>query len=147
MVVTANEKYSEMIGKECTLETVLDGDLQTGQHVPLLAILNNLTANAVEAIDEKGQVLITVETDEEWVRFSVCDTGKGIPIEHEDIIFEPGYTTKFTDQGTAATGIGLSHVCAIIEALRGTIVVKRLDQGLNVLVEIPMESIMEEIEA
>ncbi|PIC86946.1 ATP-binding protein [Sporosarcina sp. P20a] len=147
MVVTANEKYSEMIGKECTLETVIDGDLQTGQHVPLLAVLNNLTANAVEAIEEKGHVLITVERDEQWVRFSVCDTGKGIPFEHEDIIFEPGYTTKFTDQGTAATGIGLSHVCAIIDAMQGTIAVKRLDQGLNVLVEIPMDSIVKEIEA
>ncbi|PID21269.1 ATP-binding protein [Sporosarcina sp. P3] len=146
MVVTANEKYSEMIGKECTVETVIDEDFQTGQHVPLLAVLNNLTANAVEALEEKGHVLITVEHDEEWMRFSVRDSGKGIPVEHEDIIFEPGYTTKFTDQGTAATGIGLSHVSAIIDAMQGTIVVERLNQGLKVLVEIPMESIMKEIE-
>ncbi|WP_029053990.1 sensor histidine kinase [Sporosarcina ureae] len=147
MVVTANEKYSDMIGKECMVEKTIDADFQTGQHVPLLAVLNNLTANAVEAIEEKGHVHITVERDGAWVRFSVCDTGKGIPFEHEDVIFEPGYTTKFTDQGTAATGIGLSHVCTIIDAMQGTIAVERLDKGLNVLVEIPMESIMKEIEA
>src|SRR5699024_4394878 len=58
MVVTSNEKYSEMIGKECTIETTMDIDCQTAQHVPLLAVLNNLTANAIEAIDEKGQVMI-----------------------------------------------------------------------------------------
>ncbi|ARJ39186.1 two component sensor histidine kinase [Sporosarcina ureae] len=147
MVVTANEKYSEMIGKECVLETTINEDFQTGQHVPLLAVLNNLTANAVEAIERKGRIFITIDSDKEWVHFSVHDTGKGIPIEHEDVIFEPGYTTKFTDQGTAATGIGLSHVSAIIDAMQGTIDVERLDKGLNVTVKIPMESIMKEIEA
>ena len=146
MVVTSNERYSEMIGKECTIETLMDIDCQTGQHVPLLAVLNNLTANAIEAIDEKGQVMIRVDHDEEWLRFSVQDTGKGIPLEHEEVIFEPGYTTKFTDQGTAATGIGLSHVSAIIDAMQGGIFVKRLEKGLNVTVEIPMESITKEIE-
>ncbi|PIC69964.1 ATP-binding protein [Sporosarcina sp. P16b] len=146
MVVTANEKYSEMIGKECVLETTIHEDFQTGQHVPLLAVLNNLTANAVEAIEEKGHIFITIDSDEEWVCFSVRDTGKGIPIEHEDVIFEPGYTTKFTDQGTAATGIGLSHVSTIIDAMQGTIVVERLDKGLIVTVKIPMKSIMKEIE-
>lgn len=147
MVVSANEKYGEMIGKECMIEPVIDTDFQTDQHVPLLAVLNNLTANAVEAIDRKGRVFIRVDKSGEWIRFSVQDTGKGIPLEYEDLIFEPGYTTKFTDQGTAATGIGLSHVSAIIEALHGKISVERLDAGLNVRVEIPVESIMKETEA
>lgn len=147
MVVTANEKYSEMIGKECMIEPSIDTDFQTGQHVPLLAILNNLTANAVEALDKKGHVFIRVTRDAEYICFSVRDNGKGIPVEHEDVIFEPGYTTKFTDQGTAATGIGLSHVSAIIEAMQGHILVMRLDAGLIVTVKIPMKSIMKETEA
>ena len=146
MVVTTNEKYSELICRQCTIESVTDLDFRTDQHVPLLAVLNNLTANAIEAINEEGHVKISVDADDQHLRFIVRDTGEGIPPAYEEVIFEPGYTTKFTDQGTAATGIGLSHVCAIVEAMQGTISVERLQRGLSVTVRIPMESIMKETE-
>lgn len=123
MVVTANEKYSEMIGRNCTIESRLGTDLQT---------------------DQRGRVTIEVESGTKWVRFCVSDTGKGIPIEHEDVIFEPGYTTKFNEQGVAATGIGLSHVSAIVEQMEGEIRVERLESGLVICVKIPMESMMKE---
>ncbi|ARD48517.1 sensor histidine kinase [Sporosarcina sp. P33] len=90
MVVSANEKYSEMIGRQCTIEKTVHSDFQTDQHVPLLAVLNNLTANAVEAIDGQGSILITAARDEKRVRFSVQDTGEGIPFEHDEVIFERG---------------------------------------------------------
>ncbi|WP_240315634.1 sensor histidine kinase [Sporosarcina sp. PTS2304] len=144
IVVSANEKYSEMIGRNCTIETSLKNDLQTDQHVPLLAVLNNLTSNSVEAIDKQGQVTIEVDSGTKWVRFCVKDTGKGIPPEHEEIIFEPGYTTKFNEQGVAATGIGLSHVLAIVEAMQGEINVESIKNGLIICVKIPMESMMKE---
>ncbi|WP_301108771.1 sensor histidine kinase [Sporosarcina sp.] len=144
LVVTANEKYSELIGRDCTIETKVDRDFQTDQHIPLLAVLNNLTSNAVEALEGLGHVKITVEIKDEKVHFRLEDTGKGIPSEHENVIFEPGYTTKFNEQGVAATGIGLSHVAAIIESMNGDIAVERLEAGLAVTVRIPVESIMKE---
>ncbi|WP_153723141.1 sensor histidine kinase [Sporosarcina cascadiensis] len=144
LVVTANEKYSELIGRDCTIETAFDADFQTDQHIPLLAILNNLTSNAIEALDGQGRVMITVEIEEGKVRVSVQDTGKGIPAEHEEIIFEPGYTTKFNEQGVAATGIGLSHVLRIVESMQGEISLERLKDGLIVSVRIPVESVMKE---
>ncbi|WP_228548380.1 sensor histidine kinase [Sporosarcina obsidiansis] len=144
LVVSANEKYSELIGRECSIETSINTDFQTDQHIPLLAVLNNLTSNAVEAMEQQGRVMISVDSNKEWIYFRVQDTGKGIPVDHEDVIFEPGYTTKFNEQGVAATGIGLSHVATIIQALQGTIRVNRLEEGLVFEVKIPVLTIKRE---
>jgi len=51
----------------------------------------------------------------------VSDSGKGIPAKNRETIFQPGFTTKFGEGGSAATGIGLSHVNDIISSLGGTI--------------------------
>jgi CheY-like chemotaxis protein len=71
----------------------------------------NLLINAVQAIPE-GDVFgneITVRTRVEGdeVIAEVCDTGVGIPVEHQDRIFELFYTTKPEGVGS---GLGLS-VC------------------------------------
>lgn len=144
MVVSANEKYSELIGRDCTIDVSQTADFITGQHVPLLAVLNNLTSNAVEAVEQHGRIAIEVSGADGIVHFTVRDDGKGIPKDHEDVIFEPGYTTKFDGQGVAATGIGLSHVAAIAESLGGEIFVERLEKGTAVHVSVPVDSILKE---
>lgn len=144
MVVSANEKYSELIGKDCTIHVTQSADFITGEHVPLLAVLNNVTSNAVEAVEQQGRIAIEVSGADGIVHFTVRDDGKGIPEDHEDVIFEPGYTTKFDGQGVAATGIGLSHVAAIAESLGGEISVERLEKGTAVHVSVPVDSILKE---
>jgi two-component system sensor histidine kinase YcbA len=63
------------------------------------------------------------------VLFEVIDSGKGVPEAKRDVIFEPGYTTKFNEVGIAATGIGLSHVRDIVQSLEGRISVESAPQG------------------
>lgn len=48
-----NRKYAELLGKEIQFNTCIDFDFQTKDHIALLALLNNLSANAVEAIEEQ----------------------------------------------------------------------------------------------
>ena len=60
------------------------------------------------------------------------DTKEDIPI-----LFEPGYTTKYNEQGVAATGIGLSHVQQIIQKLNGDIHIKVPEQGTIFQIRIP----------
>ena len=57
------------------------------------------------------------------------------------VIFEPGYTTKFNDQGVAATGIGLSHVQEIIHTLEGQIQVETPEKGTVFRIYIPTKNI------
>ena len=78
--------------------------------------LNNLILNGIQAIDGKGTVEITVKGNDNEVIIQIKDSGKGIPKEDLDKIFEPLYTTK--QQGT---GLGLSSVKSIIESHGGII--------------------------
>ncbi|WHT48617.1 ATP-binding protein [Sporosarcina thermotolerans] len=108
MVQSANHKYSKMLGKQVTFHIRQTSDFQTEQQILLLAILNNLVANAVEAIERTGTVRMIVSQTEGQVCFQIIDDGKGISADHEMLIFEPGFTTKYGDHGAQATGIGLS---------------------------------------
>ena len=68
-------------------------------------------------------------------KFRVIDTGKGIPEETLNHIFEPFYTTKDSRKGT---GLGLSVVYGIVQAHGGTINVKsEMDQGTTFIVKLP----------
>jgi two-component system sensor histidine kinase YcbA len=141
LVVMANEKYSELLKKKIMFHSHITIDFQTDQQIPLLALYNNLTANAVEAINEKGEIHFELFEESEHTFFVIKDTGKGIPKEDVSIIFEPGYTTKFNEQGVAATGIGLSHVEEIIHRLEGQIQIETREEGTVFRISIPTKNI------
>lgn len=145
-VTTANTKYSELLGKKIVFHVESSADFETDQQIPLLAMLNNLVANAVEAIDDDGEISIEVSDIEAKTCFKVRDSGKGVSKEDLDIIFEPGFTTKYNKQGVAATGIGLSHVREIVQMLEGYISVENLEDGLIFQIEIPTKNIRKGVE-
>ncbi|QDQ00640.1 ATP-binding protein [Lysinibacillus fusiformis] len=136
-----NSKYSEMLGKDIQFKINFDIDFPTEEHIALLALLNNLTANAIEAIEEYGVIAIAIQQQEDDTVITVCDNGKGIPQNELSIIFEPGYTTKYNVEGVAATGIGLSHVAALIAKLNGSITVESNDQKTMFKIIIPTQTI------
>ncbi|MBS4192050.1 sensor histidine kinase [Bacillus sp. FJAT-49705] len=140
-VVTANEKYSELLGKKIIFHFKLSTDFETDQQIPLLAILNNLTANAIEAIEETGNIHIEIFEESDYTGFIVKDTGKGISEEDLSFIFEPGYTTKYNDHGVAATGIGLSHVQDIVHSLKGQITLESSTKGTTFSLQIPANNL------
>lgn len=141
LVVTANDKYSILLRKKITFQLSLSVDFETTQQIPLLALLNNLTANAVESIEQKGEIIVTVYEEAAYTLFILKDTGIGILEEDLPIIFEAGYTTKFNNHGVAATGIGLSHVQHIIQTLEGQIQVESLDEETIFQIRIPTKNI------
>ncbi|MFD2446495.1 ATP-binding protein [Bacillus sp. CGMCC 1.16607] len=145
-VITANEKYSEMLGKKIHFNLTLSTDFDTDQQIPLLALLNNLTANAVEAITKVGKIDFGIFEELGSTIFTVKDSGKGIPKEDLSIIFEPGYTTKFNDHGVAATGIGLSHVQEIVDTLNGQILIDSKAAGTIFRIQIPTTNIRKRVD-
>jgi two-component system NtrC family sensor kinase len=77
-------------------------------------VLLNLIVNAGQAIEGEGQITITAVTEGEQVHISIRDTGKGIPPELHDRIFQSGFTTKPAGEGT---GLGLPISKQIVEEL------------------------------
>jgi len=68
-------------------------------------VFMNLLANAAEAIDGEGTIAITTTGDAESVTVRITDTGRGIPGDHLERIFDPGLTTKGVGVGV---GLGLA---------------------------------------
>ena len=89
----------------------------------LLSILNNLTANAIEAIDKRGTINITIigGTGDGRLKITIEKTGSFIPPKRLERVFTPGYTTKFDSTGKASSGVGLTYVKHQTETLGGTI--------------------------
>lgn len=120
-ITEANSRYSEYLQKDIHFEVIFNEDFETKEHIILLAILNNIVANAIEAIETKGSIKLEVTTTAHLIAFTVENNGPCIPEHVLPVIFDPGYTTKFNDKGLASTGIGLSHVQTMVSRLEGTI--------------------------
>ena len=73
-------------------------------------VMENLTKNAVDAMDGEGRLDITVEDSPNNVVILVKDTGKGIARKNFKNVFTPGFTTK-----KRGWGLGLTLVKRIIE--------------------------------
>ncbi len=104
----------------------------TDEPVPVLMndslfawVIENLTKNAVDAMEGQGEITFQVEERDKVVRIDVTDTGKGIAKSKFKTVFNPGYTTK-----KRGWGLGLSLVKRIIESYHGgKIFVKNSEVG------------------
>lgn len=83
-------------------------------------ILQNLMDNSVKAMVNSVQKVIrcSYEAKDEMLEILVSDTGKGIPLESREQVFELYFTTT-EEQGGG--GIGLYIVKTRVEALHGTV--------------------------
>lgn len=98
-------------------------------------VMENLTKNAVDAMDGAGTLDITTGTDKDKVWIEVRDSGKGIARKNFKNVFNPGFTTK-----KRGWGLGLTLVKRIIEEYHGgRIFVKdsELGKGTTFRIEIP----------
>lgn len=72
--------------------------------------IENLVKNAIDAMKGRGKITIEISELENDIKVSISDTGKGIPKNKFNTVFEPGYTTK-----KRGWGLGLSLTKRIIE--------------------------------
>lgn len=98
-------------------------------------VMENLTKNAVDAMDGDGAIDITTGTERDKVWIEIRDTGKGIARKNFKNVFNPGFTTK-----KRGWGLGLTLVKRIIEEYHGgRIFVKEseIGKGTTFRIEIP----------
>ena len=100
-------------------------------------VLLNLLSNAVKYNRAGGSVALAVEVGEKGaLRFSVADTGRGIPEEKQAQIFEPFSRLGLENSDITGTGIGLTITKQLVERMGGAVGFKsRLDLGSTFWVE------------
>ena len=133
------------------METELEDDVGTVwvDANQLKQVLLNLILNARDAIEGDGRVTISTRrkapvTEEAdlgepsggFIEIAVSDTGKGIPAEEVDKIFDPFYTTKPPGEGT---GLGLAISLRIVEGFGGSIDVQSTEgKGSTFTIRLPL---------
>lgn len=101
-------------------------------------VMNNLLSNALKFTPEYGKITVAVWREKNQLVIEVADTGKGIPAEAQEHIFEPFYQAQ-TDVKTIGTGVGLALVNHIIKAVEGKISVKSTpEQGTSFHINVPI---------
>ena len=82
----------------------------------LKQVLSNLLTNAVQAVGDKGHVMLLVSSQQKMDTLKIIDTGPGIPDNLRKNIFEPLFTTK-----AKGTGLGLWISKEIIHRHKGSL--------------------------
>lgn len=120
-------RYLSVMDKRISISYEQSDDFVTDKHYTLVSILDNLIMNSIEAIGDYGIIRVIQTSSSEEIFFCVEDNGIGIDENEFDLIFNPGYSTKFSPRtGKISTGLGLAHVRIYIELLGGTIKVESL---------------------
>ncbi|MGM0440948.1 MAG: hybrid sensor histidine kinase/response regulator [Elusimicrobiota bacterium] len=105
-------------------------------------VFQNLLQNALKFTPEGGKIkFIIKEVDEDNIEFRVTDTGKGIPEDSLEGIFEAFYTKddEERDKSSKGVGLGLSICKKIINSHGGTIKAQSegLGKGSTFIVQLP----------
>jgi signal transduction histidine kinase len=128
-----NLYHGRLLNSRITVET----DFRTSRPVlcfenDIRQVLNNLIANAIDAMRQGGRLLVRAHDATEYssngierkgLRITIADTGHGMSAEVRARIFEPFYTTKELN----GTGLGLWISSGIVDRHNGRILLRSSD--------------------
>jgi signal transduction histidine kinase len=94
----------------------------------------NLVLNAAEAMPNGGQLRLVLSRRGEMAEITVGDTGKGIPQENQQKIFQLFFTTR-----PGGSGIGLASTFRIVQLHNGSIdFTSEVGRGTTFRIELPL---------
>ncbi len=106
-------------------------------------ILNNLLSNSLKFTPRGGEVICEVKTidrEKEVIELTIRDTGRGIPADQLDKIFNRFHQVEGSSElETAGTGIGLSLTKELVDLLHGDIKVESdVGKGTSFIIRLPV---------
>lgn len=103
-------------------------------------ILVNLVGNAIKFTPPGGTVTVAAEAADDQVRLTVADTGRGIPPERLEDIFQPFVQVSDTyARDVGGVGLGLAICRSLVAAMSGRISIEsKIGTGTTVRVLLPM---------
>ena len=122
------ESVAETDGLRLRLEPIDDLPAVHGDRRRTRQILENLLGNAVKYTPHGGSILLSAEerTDgpvshaSHWLVVHVADTGPGIPLERQEMVFEE-FVRLENAAGTTGSGVGLAMARSLAQLMGGTI--------------------------
>ncbi len=98
-------------------------------------VIENLCKNAIDSMEGKGEITLSIQVNDNHIHIDITDTGKGIDRRHFKTIFKPGYTSK-----KRGWGLGLSLAKRIIEDYHlGKLFVKQSQLNIGTTFRIILE--------
>ena len=98
-------------------------------------IWTNLIFNSIQVLKGSGKIEIHLFQKDENIIFTITDNGPGIPIEIQEKIFLPLYTTKVGGEGS---GMGLYITKQIVESHKGSITLKSEPGNTTFTITLPI---------
>jgi signal transduction histidine kinase len=96
----------------------------------------NLLINSIQAIYQKGKIIIATDFDQRNALIKISDNGCGIHKDHLHKIIDPFFTTKPPGKGV---GLGLSITYNIIKKHNGTLEFNSIEnKGTTVIIKIKL---------
>lgn len=98
-------------------------------------VILNLIVNSAHAIEAakreaKGKIKITTSVIDNWLEFTISDSGTGIPKEAQEYVFNPFFTTKDVGKGT---GQGLAVVHDIVVSKHEGEITFQTEEGIGTI--------------
>ncbi len=114
------EPQMAIAGVAFEVDDACDSACLLGSREALAGALTNLLSNAMQACKSGGRVILSACIEHgDKVVFRVTDTGRGIPKDIQERLFEPFFTTR-----TEGTGLGLAIVREVVQIHGGEVAVK-----------------------
>ncbi|KYF71822.1 hybrid sensor histidine kinase/response regulator [Sorangium cellulosum] len=105
----------------------------------VLQVFSNLLGNALKFTPKGGIVSVSLCRVADLARFSVADTGPGIPPEHQPHLFDRYW--KASQESRTGAGLGLYIARGIVEAHHGTVAVESTPgHGTTIHFTLPLAS-------
>lgn len=118
-------------GQTIRLEDGAEGEKISMHPGEIKQLVLNLARNGLEAMDDKGELVIAIEELEDRLRLRVKDNGPGISEETLERIKQPFFTTKKT-----GTGLGLALCSGIAERHGGSLSIEsKVGAGTEVRID------------
>ncbi|WP_028559157.1 ATP-binding protein [Paenibacillus pinihumi] len=135
-VVLLLHAQANLYNVELKIEQITEEDLFVvqGEENKLKQVFINLIKNAIESMDNGGEIDINLTSSNQWAKVQITDQGGGIGPEMLDRLGEPFFTTK--EQGT---GLGIMICHRIVSEHKGRLHFQNNGRGgTTVIVQLPI---------
>lgn len=145
-ITLSTVEYVESKSRRIIFDTDIEEKITAFDLEKMERIILNLISNAVKFTKPNDKITVRIYNAAENICISIKDTGKGIPLEKQKLIFERfRQIDRLLSRSHEGSGIGLSLVKSLVEMHHGKISVNSTyGKGTEFIIELPVKLISEE---